>query len=688
MTAKALSFDERSRLVRRAIYSVAAPNEYLSALDVYEDSVIVGEDYGGSYYRVAYTINAGEVELAPRDQWQAVEKEWVAFKGLTTLVYDGGSVKALGGGKVGGHLVVFGSSDALDLHGEFFDTDTDFDVDPDEYGTKRMSTYYQHGLDPVLGQRVIGKGIVMGKDDVGVWFEAQLNMRDEYERAIYQLAEAGKLGWSSGTAGHLCQRERGKKGVRIKRWVLVEATLTPTPADPRNHAVPVKALNPVPLSTLVSISKAGQPDTQPEALLSAAGVVNDQAPNAVANDRKHTIEVKDVDNPTVPTIPDEARLSALEVGMKAIGGQLDQVINYMQQQPGIKNVGYFTNDGGAADPEVKSFGDWLLALRRGDTKRLETVYKSAKALNTQTGESGGWLVPHEFNQQLLSLSIAASPILQQVTRIPVDSPSGEFPSLDQFAAPTAGVGETAAAAGVVTVAREEGAAYTETEPNFDQIQWRTTEAISGLIKVTKKLSATSPFAIEALLRRLISMADAAKQEYFIFRGNGAGQPLGILNWDGKIGVTPANDAVFAYADALNMIARFLSVGGSAAWHFHKSIWPDIGRMEVGSGGGAVFQANINNGLQQMLLGYPLGESQHLPQADASGCVVLFDPSSYIIFDLGGLVIDFSAHAGFTEGKDMWRFNRELDGKPWLRDKVTLAGPGSAYTVSPVVYFND
>jgi hypothetical protein len=46
--------------------------------------------------------------------------------------------------------------------------------------------------------------------------DAQLEMRDEYDEQIYKLAEAGKLGWSTGAAGHLVERVSIGKSWEIK----------------------------------------------------------------------------------------------------------------------------------------------------------------------------------------------------------------------------------------------------------------------------------------------------------------------------------------------------------------------------------------------------------------------------------------------------------------------------------------
>lgn len=146
-----------------------------------------------------------------------------------TLVGFGGEVKALGDGKVGGYLVVFSGPQDPDLTGDYFTKDTDFDT---EDGALK-SVYYAHGQDPQVGKRRIGRGSVK-QDEVGVWIEAQLNLADQYEKAIYELAKKGKLGWSSGSASHLVERKDAEGGTKhITFWPLAEASLTPQPAESR-----------------------------------------------------------------------------------------------------------------------------------------------------------------------------------------------------------------------------------------------------------------------------------------------------------------------------------------------------------------------------------------------------------------------------------------------------------------------
>lgn len=146
---------------------------------------------------------------------------------MDELLQFGGEIKALGDGKVGGYLVRFTDAAHPDLQGDYFTDQTEFDVETGD----RITLYYNHGFDPVLKNRKLGKGTV-DIQELGVWVEAQLSMRDEYEHAIYEMAERGKLGWSSGTLSYLVEREpKGGGTYWIKSWPLgKDASLTPTPA--------------------------------------------------------------------------------------------------------------------------------------------------------------------------------------------------------------------------------------------------------------------------------------------------------------------------------------------------------------------------------------------------------------------------------------------------------------------------
>jgi phage head maturation protease len=129
--------------------------------------------------------------------------------------------------------VRFGSPDTTDLEGDYFTPQTDFGF-PIKAGERvPLNVYYHHGMDKMIGKKSIGTGYVK-MDETGLWYEAQLDMADSYGEMIAKLCKQGKMGYSSGAAGHMVERKSVGKASEITRWCIAEASITPTPAEYRN----------------------------------------------------------------------------------------------------------------------------------------------------------------------------------------------------------------------------------------------------------------------------------------------------------------------------------------------------------------------------------------------------------------------------------------------------------------------
>lgn len=170
-----------------------------------------------------------------------------------SMVYFGGSIKALDeSGKVGGYLVRFSDGTQKDLSGEYFADDTYLGAHEGD----GVDTVFHHGrpikLAPGVAQKTASEidalrdhffaPVKTKRDAVGIWAETVLNMADEYEKAVFGLVKANKLGWSSGAVGHLVKTEADGK---ITRWPIGEASITPTPCEPLNRALTIKSLDAV-----------------------------------------------------------------------------------------------------------------------------------------------------------------------------------------------------------------------------------------------------------------------------------------------------------------------------------------------------------------------------------------------------------------------------------------------------------
>lgn len=137
------------------------------------------------------------------------------------------AVKALDDtGRIGGYLAVWGSANTRDLHGEYFTPETDFGLD--WYPARPV--LYHHAQDAAVKAAALGVIDTLRADEIGLWAEAQLDKRKQYVDAVLKLVERGALSWSSGSLPNLVKTAPDG---RIERWVIVEGSLTPTPAEPR-----------------------------------------------------------------------------------------------------------------------------------------------------------------------------------------------------------------------------------------------------------------------------------------------------------------------------------------------------------------------------------------------------------------------------------------------------------------------
>ena len=136
-------------------------------------------------------------------------------------------------GYVKGYLVRFGDSKSADLEGDYFTQSTDYGFPVAKGQRVPLNVYYHHGMDSSVGKKSIGTGYIK-MDDTGLWYEAQLDLADEYGSMIAKLCKQGKMGFSSGAAAHLVERKSMGSAAEITRWPIAEASITPTPAEYRN----------------------------------------------------------------------------------------------------------------------------------------------------------------------------------------------------------------------------------------------------------------------------------------------------------------------------------------------------------------------------------------------------------------------------------------------------------------------
>ena len=539
-----------------------------------------------------------------------------------------------------------------DLDGEVFTKETNFFVDSINY----VPVLYGHNAKEI--KEVLGKATISSITEEGVLFDIIIKRSNKYFWLIKKLVELGRLGLSTGALPQTLEKD----GNFIKQWQIGELSLVENPAEPST------------IFTLKEIKYFSESSS--ESVETLEELEEDKNINIEIIGENNKMETNSVENESV-----KASTNDYDAIFAKFEEKLSKIMNLVENTP-VSRAGYVTQDGGTADKNIKSFGDFLLAVKRNDHKRLTEVYKTTKDLGETPGSSGGYLVPMEYGTNLIQVAAMENMVYSRVQKVPVLRNSGTYPALDQYFAPTAGSGETYGAGGVKANFTQAGQEFTETEPVFSTLEWRLNK-VGGFTEVENELLEDSPFAIEALLRGLFQVAIAAKNERNILRGSGLGEPLGILNSNVAIGVSDETTGKFKWEDVGKMYSKFKSIGGQPTWIMHPSVFPQL--MIMNNNTVTAWQSSLNGGPMNSLNGYPIIVSEHMPQLGANGAVMLADLSSYVMWEKAGLTIAFSDQVGFKRDVGTWVFRQRNDGKPWFKAPITLSGPGSAYTVSPFVY---
>jgi HK97 family phage major capsid protein len=218
----------------------------------------------------------------------------------------------------------------------------------------------------------------------------------------------------------------------------------------------------------------------------------------------------------------------------------------------------------------KSFGDWCLAVARNEGSYLEKNYGShfnqwsqKAAMAESAGATGGYTVPPEFYQRMLTIMAESTFIRPRAFVVPMGSATLMMPYLDITTVQAAGTSPFFGAVKMNWTA--EAQTRTETEPAFKQMELRAWE-LSGYSVSSNVLLQDSIIGLEKFLMMLFAQALAWYEEYAFLQGSGAGKPQGILGANAAIAVTRTGANLVQFLDVATMWSKLLPI----SWN--KAIW--------------------------------------------------------------------------------------------------------------------
>jgi HK97 family phage major capsid protein len=328
------------------------------------------------------------------------------------------------------------------------------------------------------------------------------------------------------------------------------------------------------------------------------------------------------------------------------------------------------------------------------------------ALAEGSGITGGYTVPPQFMNELLTIAVEDGFIEQRAKVIPMNTREVWWPTLDITT--NYGSGITPYLAGVQGTWQPEAATISETEPQFRQTQWTAWDLVLYTVS-SNQLLADNGVGLDALLTQIFGQAITWYKEFAYLQGKGAGStmPQGILNAPATYVQNRAVTSRFLLADAAAMMAHLqIRSWDDACWIMHQSVLPQLILMVDGgsatgtTGTGASTSYPGGNRLVWMnptmsgdrgpaatkmpnafFNGLPVFFTEKLPSLNGRGDVLLVDWSRYIIGMRLDLQIDVSPHYLFKTNQLAWRVIARLDGKPWLNNTIT---DQAGWSVSPFV----
>jgi HK97 family phage major capsid protein len=579
------------------------------------------------------------------------------------LVYFGEEVKAVkldnGDVKLAGYLVRFGDAAKTDLTGDYFTPNTDFGNAniSDGWFNHRMPVRY-NGKQVVYDEQL--PDVKLTRDDVGVFAEIVLGARNEYEKMIAELGLAKALSWSSGTAPHLVDRKQVGNAFEITRWKLgLDASLTPTPAEFRNIALPIKSL---------ALEAAATDKSE------ISGITTTAAKSAKENfDMEGLEEIKalfDAQKSDIVTlVKSEAKTAAKEAveevldGLPEVKAKMNGKIEFGEQPE---------------DRPFKSIWDNLMAVktaRLDGAQRAEDTFPRLKFLRYEmkaTGASegvpmdGGALLEPTITAEIIKPMNETGSFTQYINPLPVgpNSNSGWVNGVDETSRATG-----SRWGGIRGYRLAESQTITGSKPAFRRIQWEL-KKYAALVVATDELLADS-LQFERIVQEGVGEELNFMVNDDIMNGVGLAGCQGFINSGAFITVTRENANNITGADISGMYNR-MNIRGRAngVWYIGNDSQPQLDKLFASGSTAVLFPyASITPDGVKRLYNRPIVTTEYNQTLGTAGDIVFIDPTQYLFWQKG-VQGATSIHVYFTTDEFAWRFTYRADGKSSVASALT------------------
>lgn len=329
----------------------------------------------------------------------------------------------------------------------------------------------------------------------------------------------------------------------------------------------------------------------------------------------------------------------------AIEAELSKPVNTPIQEKPQKPAAIDTKVGRASDAYREDFG-----------RMLRQKHFVSNVLSTTPGADGGYLCPTEFEHQIVQM-LKEQNVMRRLCKVITTDNDRKIP---------------VAASHTVANWTAENAAFTESNPTFDQIEIDAYK-LTDLIKVSTELLEDSAFPLESYIAEEFAYAFGIAEEQAFCVGTGNKQPTGLFTAKGApVGVTAASATAITTDEIINLIyALKAPYRKNAKFLMNDATVSALRKLKDGNGQ-YLWQPSVQAGQPDRLLGYDIETSPYVPVMAAGAYAIAFgDFKNYWIADRTGRTVQRLNELYSTNGQVGFVSTERVDGKIILPEGIQL-----------------
>ncbi len=365
--------------------------------------------------------------------------------------------------------------------------------------------------------------------------------------------------------------------------------------------------------------------------------------------------------------------------------QVEKVL--AEKEPPVKTPGVHTDTEVTKDEADRPFptdGEFFQAVKHAEyypsdaDVRLKSLSTKATGLSEGVPADGGYLLQPQVSGGIIERMYDVGDLLSRVSSDPIgpNSNSMLYNAIDETSR-----ADGSRWGGVLGYWLAEAGTKQKSKPTFRQMELKLKKVAALCYATDEQLDDT--VALESWLTRVVPEELRFQVEAAIFRGNGVGKPLGIMNSPCLISPLRITANAIDQTDIANMWARRWQGVNDYVWLANSSVFPQLINLTIGN---FPFLLPINgagqNDPQFSIYGRPYIESEYTYALGTSGDLMLASLSQYQTINKGGVQTASSIHVQFLTDETVFRFVYRIDGEPLWNSALTPFDAGS--TKSPFV----